>query len=100
MDWGGVLRETSGGEKAGALPFWTTFGTGKFSGVSLWGYNVPHAAPTRTSPSKSPLWVKRLVDLLGAKNDIAPFDDAAFGRKVGELIAQARCSESAQKTMD
>jgi hypothetical protein len=34
---------------------------------------------------------------LGAKNDIAPFDDAAFGRKVGELIARGASARKARK---
>jgi hypothetical protein len=56
-----------------------------------------------TSPSKQPARVKRLVDLFGAENDIAPFDDmapfddAAFGKKVGELIARGASRKARKK---
>jgi hypothetical protein len=49
------------------------------------------------SPSKQPARAKQLVDLFGAANDIAPFDDAAFGKKVGELIARGASAGKARK---
>ena len=44
------------------------------------------------APSKQSARVERLVALFGAANDIAPFDNAAFGKKVGELIARSACA--------
>jgi hypothetical protein len=35
--------------------------------------------------------------LFGAENDIAQFDDAAFGKKVGELIARSASARKARK---
>jgi hypothetical protein len=46
------------------------------------------------SPSQQTARVERLVALVGAANDIAPFDNATFGKKVGDLIAR---SASARK---
>ena len=44
------------------------------------------------APSKQSARVERLVALFDAENDIAPFDDAAFGKKVGDLIARSACA--------
>jgi hypothetical protein len=45
--------------------------------------------PQRRGTSKKALGVKRLVILVGAPDEIAPVDDAAFEKKAGELIARA-----------
>jgi hypothetical protein len=45
--------------------------------------------PQRRGTSKKKLGVKRLVILIGAPDEIAPIDEAAFGKKAGELIARA-----------
>jgi hypothetical protein len=44
--------------------------------------------PQRRGTSKKKLGVKRLLMLVGAPDEIAPVDDAAFGKKAGELIAR------------
>jgi hypothetical protein len=49
------------------------------------------------SPSKQPARVKRLVALFGAANEIAPFDNATFGKKVGDLIARSASARKARK---
>jgi len=45
--------------------------------------------PQRGGTSKKRFSVKRLVMLVGAPDEIAPIDEAAFGKKGGELIARA-----------
>jgi hypothetical protein len=45
--------------------------------------------PQRRGTSKKAPGVKRLVLLVGAPDEIAPVDDAAFEKKAGELIARA-----------
>jgi len=52
------------------------------------------------SPSEEPAAVERLVAVLGAANEIAPFDDAASGKKVGELIARGATARKRKKTTD
>jgi hypothetical protein len=44
--------------------------------------------PQRRGKSKKTRGVKRLLTLVGAPDEIAPVDDAAFGKKAGELIAR------------
>jgi hypothetical protein len=49
-------------------------------------------------PPKQTAGIERLVELIGAENDIAPFDDsAAFGKKAGELIARSAGARKARK---
>jgi hypothetical protein len=60
-----------------------------------WGYNgdpMPHPGT-----SQQTVRVERLVDLFGAANNIAPFDDAAFGKKVGELLARSASAGKSRK---
>jgi hypothetical protein len=43
----------------------------------------------RGKPSNQSSGVERLIADLDAASDIAPLDDAAFGKKAGELIARS-----------
>jgi hypothetical protein len=45
--------------------------------------------PRRGKPSNQSSGVERLIADLDAASDIAPLDDAAFGKKAGELIARS-----------